>query len=148
MDAAHDLEESGQREFHGAFFVVLVRLVEQSEEHAVLVLFLGRKNGFRGCLDFLFKPEQRGKQLRLLTMRDCCLFCHLWRLLLLLLHYFPGAPRDVVHVTQRVDDEQQVHGRYGQIVDQTARKTPELLRVEESGNNETRRRHDEENARR
>lgn len=58
------------------------------------------------------------------------------------------APGHVVEVAQRVDDEQQVHGRHGQVVDEAVGQTPELLRVDDGRYDETEGHHHQEDARR
>ena len=51
---------------------------------------------------------------------------------------FPSAPRDVVHVEKGKDLEQEVHGGYHKVVNETAGQTPELLRVQHGRYNERR----------
>lgn len=59
-----------------------------------------------------------------------------------------GSPRDVVQVDEGVDDEEQVHRRDGQQVEQAGDNTLELLRMHAGGDEEAARESDQENGRR
>lgn len=56
-----------------------------------------------------------------------------------------GSPRDVVQVDEGVDDEEQVHRRDGQQVEQAGDNAFELLRMHAGGDEEAARKSDQEN---
>ena len=65
---------------------------------------------------------------------------YLWRV--------ASSPLDDIHVTHAVENEQHVHGRHRQVVDESGRKTPELLRMNDAGYDESEGGHEQKNARR
>lgn len=60
---------------------------------------------------------------------------------------FSCPPRHDVEVTQGVEDEEEVHGRYTEVVQETGDDTPELLRVKQGRDEETARQGHQEDER-
>merc|ERR1719259_467147 len=102
VDAAHDLEEAGERELDGALVLLLLRPAKETHQAALLALLLG------------------------LLQR---LLLRLLLLLGLLDGNLASTPRDIVQVNQRVKNEKQVHRGDHQEVEPARYDTGELLRM-------------------